>query len=256
MTHPYTRKTHTTGMCKRPRIKPWSLPRGGTQGFLVEAQSILGEGRVEKKEKSRLVEKGSIMTSWVTCPTSVLLGAYHMGIEDTVTSSHNTGVTSAAIRWGERLSLTWKVLSVHWWNEWMCEHSSTCEGMNERKCVSWGCLWLGITAALFPPCHPRETWEWEAERCGSDSVRDCSEAKAADCPGEDQRDPEASSQEHQVERGLWVLQRRMGLRSPPWGFPRKPPRKLTGPQWGVPTHLSLSGACPSLRNFSSALLGK
>lgn len=66
MTHAYT---HKTEVCKRPR--------GGTQGFLVGAQSMLGEGRVEKKEKSRMVEKGSIMTGWVTCPTSVLLGAYH-----------------------------------------------------------------------------------------------------------------------------------------------------------------------------------
>lgn len=61
------------------------------------AQSTLREGTLEKKEKSGMVEKGSMMTGWVTYLTSLLLGAYRVGIQDTVTSFHSTAATSATI---------------------------------------------------------------------------------------------------------------------------------------------------------------
>ena len=135
-----------------------------------------------------------------------------------------------------------------WVSEWMCEdrHSSQ------------GCLWPRTQLFLFP-CPPRETREREAERCWGHPVRDCSEAKAADCPGEDQWNPETSCQKHQVECGLWVLQRKMGLVNDASGlyrgFPKKPSSKLL--RGGCkPIHLPKEGHISHTENLSSILLGQ
>lgn len=174
-----------------------------------------------------------------------------------VASSHHAGVTSATIGWGEgsvphitdvpytlveRADVRAQVYMGG--NEWASSH------------VSWGGLWLEVTAALSPPCHPREAWEREAECCRSHPVWDSSEAKAADCPGEDQRNPETSSQEHQVERGLWVSQRRMGLWCPPPWFPWEAIRGPGRPAVGGANPFNIEPDVPFLRELLLCTAGK
>lgn len=73
--------------------------RGGTQAFPVGAQSMLGEGKDEEKEKSRMLGKSSGRTGWATCPA---LRSH---------SSLNTGDTSDEV--GRAVSLTEQVLSIY-----------------------------------------------------------------------------------------------------------------------------------------------